>query len=769
MALSDEAVEQLPGELAEFFVKQSAQTPGLPIPDDAWRKDAGKDPALWVDKDHQFAELSSSDSFHPPPPDLAASLSVGLKPPEPPLALPAKTNSIPKHIGKYEIVSEIGFGGSGTVYKAKDPDMGREVAIKTIANAAPELRRRFLAEASAGLALTHPNIVTVYEIGELDNTGFIVMELLDGVSLDRILASGGTQLIWTEKLNIMIQLCNGLEYAHSRGVIHRDIKPANIVVQFNHQVKIIDFGIARLDSAPADAFTSMIVGTFGYISPERLNGEQGDGRVDIWAVGVIIYQMITGSLPFPGDGLSAMYKIVNEPFEPISRFLSRELPTDLIEKILTRALAKNPENRYLHAREMAADFTNAQKYDRVRAAGIALEDRETLVEALTLPTAPVDTLAQLPDASGGFTRTPDGLEPSSAPSRKLLDEADASLSKGPELNRTLFVKDSPATVSPEIGFTQMLRLLGEPAAQLRAPELLGASMPGDATTAEPGEGPLQPDRTSPSAADLAPVEKAVLSFTSGKPAGPVMPPSATPISHSTPLEGEFTRLVQALGTHTSSYPVSVFSPTPSIAIPIDCASEAIVVIDIVQATATSDLFGWYSVGRHSVRHLRQTVREIGELYGLACMKSTGDGLLLTYRDDKAADLAAVNAVQASLDLLKRLSARNETAPEERQIAIRLALHFGEVDVLPDDREGPNVSFTFRVEAINHASLDKALNPIDPALLPLRDYILCSERIHDIVDRRKPEWRKTSCGLFKLKGFTSWHELFLVSEQPRPNA
>jgi len=202
---------------------------------------------------------------------------------------------------------------------------------------------------------------------------------------------------------------------------------------------------------------------------------------------------------------------------------------------------------------------------------------------------------------------------------------------------------------------------------------------------------------------------------------------------------------------------------------IDYASEAIVVIDIVQATATSDLFGWYSVGRHSVRHLRNAVRQIGSLYGLACMKSTGDGLLLTYRDDKAADLAAVNAVQASIDLLRELSEHNKTASEERQIAIRFALHFGEVDVLPDDREGPNVSFAFRVEAVNHASLDKALNSIDPALLPLRDYILCSERIHDIAVRRKPEWQHTSCGLFKLKGFSSWHELFLLSEQPRVDA
>ncbi len=194
---------------------------------------------------------------------------------------------------------------------------------------------------------------------------------------------------------------------------------------------------------------------------------------------------------------------------------------------------------------------------------------------------------------------------------------------------------------------------------------------------------------------------------------------------------------------------------------IEIASEAIAIIDIVQATATSDLFGWYAVGRMLVRELRQMIQDIGAYYGLSCIKSTGDGFLLTYRNDRSAELGAIDAIDASFALLERLTARNLRVPEERQIAVRVALHFGEVDILSNDREGPNVSYTFRIESVSRGSLPQALNPIDPARFPLRNYLICSERVSDIISRRKPIWPLTSCGLFKLKGFSGWWELFLV--------
>lgn len=194
---------------------------------------------------------------------------------------------------------------------------------------------------------------------------------------------------------------------------------------------------------------------------------------------------------------------------------------------------------------------------------------------------------------------------------------------------------------------------------------------------------------------------------------------------------------------------------------VHVASEAIVIIDIIQATATSDLFGWYAVGRGLVRELRQLVVEIGREYGLVCIKSTGDGFLLTYANTAAAELSALNAVRASFELLGRLAERNQQVAEERRIDIRIAIHFGEVDVLEQDREGPNISYAFRIEGVDTESLTEALNPMDPRDFPLRNYVLCSDHVSDISTRRGSEWSFKSCGLFKHKGFSGWRELFLI--------
>lgn len=195
---------------------------------------------------------------------------------------------------------------------------------------------------------------------------------------------------------------------------------------------------------------------------------------------------------------------------------------------------------------------------------------------------------------------------------------------------------------------------------------------------------------------------------------------------------------------------------------VHVASEAIVVVDLVQATATSDLFGWYSVGRGLIRELREMILSVGEKYGLVCMKSTGDGYLLTYANQQAAELAAVNAVEASFELLRLLEERNQTVSEERRINIRLAIHFGQVDILESDREGPNVSFTFRLEGISHVSLETALNAMPPEKFPLQNYIICSEHVFEILTRRLARWKCLSCGLFKLKGFAGWQELYLIT-------
>jgi class 3 adenylate cyclase len=199
----------------------------------------------------------------------------------------------------------------------------------------------------------------------------------------------------------------------------------------------------------------------------------------------------------------------------------------------------------------------------------------------------------------------------------------------------------------------------------------------------------------------------------------------------------------------------------------EVVTEAIVVIDLVESTLTSNLFGWYAVGRHSLRDLRGLIGEVGAHRGLCCLKSTGDGYLLTFRDTQSAELAAIRAVESIFDLLDRIARLNSTVPEERTLNLRCAVHLGEVDVVADDREGPHVSLAFRLEEISRASLPAALNPIPPEEFPLRNYVLCSEEVAGILERRASPWQMTGIGLFKLKGFPGWREVFRVLPQAHP--
>jgi serine/threonine protein kinase len=182
--------------------------------------------------------------------------------------------SKPARIGKYEVISELGRGGMGVVYLALDKLIGREVAIKQLVNTTPDLRERFLVEAKSGI-LNHSNIVTIYDFGEQDGDPYIVMEFLQGETLERRLEDGLVSLI--HKLDIMRQVCEGLAYAHSQGVVHRDIKPANVMLLSNGQVKIVDFGIAHIENTSEHTQDGSVIGTAKYMAPERLRGG-GSGR-----------------------------------------------------------------------------------------------------------------------------------------------------------------------------------------------------------------------------------------------------------------------------------------------------------------------------------------------------------------------------------------------------------------------------------------------------------------------------------------------------------
>lgn len=201
---------------------------------------------------------------------------------------------------------------------------------------------------------------------------------------------------------------------------------------------------------------------------------------------------------------------------------------------------------------------------------------------------------------------------------------------------------------------------------------------------------------------------------------------------------------------------------------VEVASEAIVVVDMVESTLTTSLFGWNSVGRGLMRELRNAINETRKVCDVRCMKSIGDGYLLAYRHARSAAQSVVNAVDCSLQLLRLLRNynRRRSTTEERRIAVRIAIHFGEVDVVENDREGPNVSYAFRLGAVNRESFREAITAVRPEELPLHNYILCSEPVKDILNKRLPHVDTKQLGLFKFKGFEGHHEVFLVRQGTR---
>jgi serine/threonine-protein kinase len=273
------------------------------------------------------------------------------------------TTSKTKKIGKYEILDVLGKGGMGVVYKAIDPSIGRLVAIKMItSNFAddPGFLKRFYREAQSTGKLQHPNIVIVHDLGEFEGNPFLVMEFLEGISMDTIIREERT-LPLIEKLNLIIQACAGLQYAHDRNIVHRDIKPGNVmVVNQGETVKIVDFGIARIEDEGNVTLPSQVIGTIQYMSPEQINGKPVDGRSDVFSLAVVLYQLLTFRLPFAGkDTGSTLLKIINEPPSPLSKYLEA-YPAEL-DTIVQRGLAKSREDRYQTADELAFDLTQVQE------------------------------------------------------------------------------------------------------------------------------------------------------------------------------------------------------------------------------------------------------------------------------------------------------------------------------------------------------------------------------------------------------------------------
>jgi serine/threonine-protein kinase len=275
-----------------------------------------------------------------------------------------------KKLGRYKILGELGRGAMGVVYKAEDPALDRIVALKTIilsddADGRKDYHKRFFVEAKASARLTHPQIITVYDFGEEDDLAYMAMEFLKGTELRTRMTKGAIGV--PEAVHIAEQVAEGLGYAHEHGVVHRDIKPSNIMLLPHEQVKIMDFGIARMHTSDHKTSTGLVLGTPKYMSPEQVTGAAIDHRSDIFSLGVVLYEMLTRSRLFSGeDTPQIFYNVVNVQPAPPSR-LNPEVPP-MLDFVLERALKKDPAVRYQDAFELAADL---------RSCMIELVDRET--------------------------------------------------------------------------------------------------------------------------------------------------------------------------------------------------------------------------------------------------------------------------------------------------------------------------------------------------------------------------------------------------------
>lgn len=266
-------------------------------------------------------------------------------------------------IGRYRIINELGRGAMGVVYRAEDPKIGREVAIKTLkladkaeASEIDGLRERLMREAQSAGRLSHPGIVTVYDVDEDHGVAFIAMEYVEGKTFDDYLHEGLLHDL-NFGADVLLQAAAALDYAHSKEIVHRDIKPANLMLTAKNVVKVMDFGIARISSSQLTQ-TGTVMGTPSYMSPEQVRGEKLDGRADQFSLGVIAYEMLTGKKPFAGDNLTAViFKIVSAEPAPVTQ-LCKWLGPD-IDAVLSRALAKNPNDRYKSCQDFAESFRAA--------------------------------------------------------------------------------------------------------------------------------------------------------------------------------------------------------------------------------------------------------------------------------------------------------------------------------------------------------------------------------------------------------------------------
>jgi serine/threonine-protein kinase len=341
----DDSMKELLYNLGQDFERKRMPSKALSV----YQHIATKD-KTYKDIDARLKRLSTTDSSGAPGKAAGSeSLLVG-------------GSDVKPTLGRYEIIKELGRGAMGIVYLGKDPKIQRSVAIKTMrldeveADELPDVKGRFFREAESAGKLSHPNIVTIYDAGEEQDLAYFAMEVLDGVDL-KDLCKKRNLLPVKRVVEIVTKVAEALDYAHSQNVVHRDIKPANIMVMPDGAVKVTDFGIARVTTS-AKTQTGIVLGTPSYMSPEQLAGAKVDGRSDLFSLGVVLFEMLTGERPFQGDSVaSLMYVIANQP-HPSPYDLRPDLPK-VVGPVIDRALQKDATKRYQRGLEMAQDLRAA--------------------------------------------------------------------------------------------------------------------------------------------------------------------------------------------------------------------------------------------------------------------------------------------------------------------------------------------------------------------------------------------------------------------------
>lgn len=352
-------------------------------------------------------------------------------------------------IGKFEILQELGRGAMGTVYRALDPVLERQVALKTVAPgllSSGDARVRFEREARAAARLQHPNIVTVYELGEHEGTLYIAMELLEGCDLAEAMTPR-ERLSVAQKLRVMIDVCDGLDFAHKRGVFHRDVKPANVRLTPSLQVRLVDFGIARLEDSQVTQ-TGMVLGTPSYMAPEVLTGTRVDQRADMWAVGVMLYELLAGVRPFEAPTIASLvYRIVHAP-PPLLPVATLGLPIALAA-IVERTLAKNPSGRFQDVAELAAALRAVAGVGAPHVAAASEAQAVTATRELERARGALQA-ADVEHALEAAQRAL-ALDPGRSDALRLVQESEERLraaSTAPGLSTPTVVTGQPAPLSP---------------------------------------------------------------------------------------------------------------------------------------------------------------------------------------------------------------------------------------------------------------------------------------------------------------------------------